>query len=518
MKRLLYILIAVVAFGCTTRTQQPVVLDGLAMHSSILQEDIKYSVVLPTDYYTSGKSYPVAYLLHGLGDNESSWLEYGRIDYYAHSMTKSGYIKPMIYVMPQGFRTYYVNDYKGAYRYQDMFIQELIPHIDSAYRTIADKEHRATMGYSMGGFGALILPLKHPDVISVSVPLSISIRTDEQYMNEESPWWDEQWGRLFGGENEKGAKRITDYYRANNPFYIFSKKENVPTVKIYIDNGDDEETLSYSNEKLHLLMQQNSIPHEFRVRDGGHSFLYWCSALQSALPFISDAFEGKPYRGDKQEAYPSSKISSVQWKIFNNNERVLPVFVPECYNSSTRQYPTLYLLAQLSKKEQEQVASGINARINSGELPPFIVLFCHDTTTLGNIIPEFEKQFRARSGYRFRSAAGYGDGGKRALYAARQPQTFASAISVNASLDSSDVAALLTNVEADKKPFNRVWLYVDAAENCAHASGNSHLHLALKSAEVKHEYRVRENKNIDFEYFTQSISQALPFIGNSFHR
>ncbi|HNC31546.1 MAG TPA: alpha/beta hydrolase-fold protein, partial [Cyclobacteriaceae bacterium] len=161
-------------------------MESLFMNSKILSQDVNYSIILPADYYTSGKRYPVVYLLHGLGDNESSWLEYGQVSQVADAAVKNKEIIPMIYVMPAGYRNYYVNDYAGKFLYEDMFIKEFVPFIDSQYRTLADKSHRATLGYSMGGFGTLVLPLRNPDVFTVSVPLSISVRTDSQYMSEDA--------------------------------------------------------------------------------------------------------------------------------------------------------------------------------------------------------------------------------------------------------------------------------------------------------------------------------------------
>lgn len=169
------------------------IMEGIAMTSALLGQEVKYSIVLPPDYFKGKKNYPVVYLLHGLGDEESSWLEYGRISQIADAAVADKEIIPMIFVMPQGFRNYYVNDYAGTFLYEDMFINELVPHIDKNYRTIKDSRHRATMGYSMGGFGALVLPVKHPDIFSISVPLSISVRTDKQYMVEDAAEWNDQW-------------------------------------------------------------------------------------------------------------------------------------------------------------------------------------------------------------------------------------------------------------------------------------------------------------------------------------
>ncbi|HRZ21165.1 MAG TPA: alpha/beta hydrolase family protein, partial [Bacteroidales bacterium] len=301
MKKPFIVIIVIQLFLFTASKGQEVrILESLSMHSDILGQGIAYSICLPEGYFIEKRSYPVVYMLHGLGDDETAWLEYGRVYQTADKAVREEEIVPMIFVMPQGFRTYYMNDYSGTFLYQDMFVKELIPTIDSLYRTIPDREHRAVMGYSMGGFGALILPLKHPELMRTCVPLSISIRTDQQYITEDASGWDQQWGRIFGGEGSTGQDRITEYYRQNSPFHIFQQNDpaSFNDLRIYIDNGDDEQTLCRSNEELHILMRDRGVPHEFRVRDGGHSFEYWRSSLPNALRFISDAFSNVPYRGD----------------------------------------------------------------------------------------------------------------------------------------------------------------------------------------------------------------------------
>jgi S-formylglutathione hydrolase FrmB len=224
------------------------IVEGLSMSSELLSQEVKYSIILPEDYYTTKKSYPVVYLLHGLGDNESSWLEYGQVSQVVDPAVKKKEIIPMIYVMPQGYSNYYVNDYAGKFMYEDMFIKELVPFIDKHYRTVGDKNHRATLGYSMGGFGALVLPLRNPEVFTVSVPLSISVRSDAQYITEDASGWDEQWGRLFGAVGTTGEARLTDYYKQHSPFHILAQQDlsRLKNLKLFIDNGDDEETLCRS--------------------------------------------------------------------------------------------------------------------------------------------------------------------------------------------------------------------------------------------------------------------------------
>src|SRR5512138_2989402 len=326
MKRAVLLVFSILIMTCSLIAGNGLrIMESLVMPSRILNQDVKFSVCLPVDYYEVNQSFPVVYLLHGLGDDETAWLEYGRISQYADQELEKEEIVPMIFIMPQGFRTYYVNDYRRSFLYEDMFVKEMVPYIDSMFRTKADSRHRALMGYSMGGFGALVLHLKYPGIFGSTVPLSISVRTDDQYMTEDASGWNEQWGRLFGAEGLTGSDRIKDYYKAYSPFYIIPKisPSDYKNYRIYIDNGDKEETLCRSNEELHILMRNLGFPHEFRVREGGHSFSYWCSALPNALRFISDAFESRPYRGDdirKTETVHFRDKQLIQKTI--NNEQI----------------------------------------------------------------------------------------------------------------------------------------------------------------------------------------------------
>jgi enterochelin esterase-like enzyme len=371
------------------------------MNSSILGQEVKYSVILPEDYFVSKKSYPVVYLLHGLGDNESSWLEYGRVSQVTDQAVRQKQIIPMIFVMPQGYRNYYVNEYTEKFLYEDMFIKELVPLIDKQYRTLADKEHRATMGYSMGGFGALVLPLRNPEVFTVSVPLSISVRTDEQYKTEEASGWDDQWGRLFGGVGTTGNERITEYYKQHSPFHIFGQQDlsAYKNLKLYIDNGDDEETLCRSNEELHMLLRDRNFPHEFRVRNGGHEFVYWRDALPNGLRFISDAFEGKPYRGDnKGNAVKIAPVGSQPDKVIHTD--TYSISLPVEYPSTQRFYPVIYFLGDFDSATKKSIAAKVLEETQTGSLPPVIVVFlkANEDALTTSIIPSIEKQYRARTG------------------------------------------------------------------------------------------------------------------------
>lgn len=494
--------------------EKPRIIEGLSMSSKILSQNIKYAVVLPEDYYTSGKRYPVVYLLHGLGDNEFSWLEYGQVSQIVDAQIKNGEILPMIYIMPQGFRNYYVNDYAGKFMYEDMFIKELVPFVDQQYRTIADGKHRATLGYSMGGFGALVLPLRNPEVISVSVPLSISVRTDSQYEVEDGSEWDEQWGRLFGAVGLVGKERITDYYKQHSPFHIFAQADlsKLKNLKIYIDNGDDEGTLCRSNEELHMLMRDIDFPHEFRVRNGGHEFQYWRDALPNGLRFISDAFEGKPYRGDIKINTQKSGTSAVSKLV---REASYEVLLPDEYSQTQRLYPTLFVMGNLDPKTKSGISSFVSSSIKSGALIPLIVVYVNqDVKDIISLLPDFEKKYRARNGWRFRSLMGFESSGLPAVKSALTPETFTSCVLFDSPVDFEELKSAYAS---NKKLLTRTWFMIFTTDMSKNYQSNGEAHVFLRDEDLRHEYRVQEGTGGE-KWMIDNLKEALDFTQRKIHR
>jgi enterochelin esterase-like enzyme len=495
------------------------IMESMLMHSRILKQDVKFSVCLPKGYYNAKKSYPVVYLLHGLGDDETSWLEYGQISQYADKSVENGESAPMIFVMPEGFRTYYVNDYKGTFLYQDMFVKELVPYIDSLFRTLADSQHRALMGYSMGGFGALNLHLKHPDVFGTTVPLSISVRTDEQYMTEDASGWDDQWGRLFGEPGLKGKDRITEYYKQNSPYYILSQMSagESKMLNIYIDNGDKEQTLCRSNEELHILMRKLDIAHEFRVRDGGHSFQYWCSALPNALRFISDAFEGKPYRGDIPAKTSTSQLPEKQMRKLTILNETAFAYVPAEYDESSRLYPVVYFAGNFTATQQRVIAAVVNGKIAKNKVCPMLLVFLPASAPnhMKDALAELETKLRIRKGYRFRALAAFRNEANAVCSVAINQETFSACILSDGYLSKDTISGLLSTMKP--KALERTAFFIDAPAEGNFYEGNGNAHMLLRDKELNHEYRVREG-NGGFEWFLAGLPEIIAFTAKRFHK
>jgi enterochelin esterase-like enzyme len=261
------------------------VYDNLSMPSKILKMDRKYAVYLPPDYETSQRSYPVLYLLHGAGDDQTGWVQFGEVLTIADAAIISGNATAVVIVMPDANtgKRGYVNDVKGEWRYEDFFFQEFMQYIESTYRIKGEKRYRAVAGLSMGGEGTFIYALHHPELFSAACPLSAatgpaSIEDLKNY-------------RLWQGVEGISDADKEAYFKK---YSVLSLIENMPddqkkAVRWYIDCGDDD-FLYEGNSLVHIAMRKKQIPHEYRVRDGSHSWVYWRAALPEVLSFVSMGF------------------------------------------------------------------------------------------------------------------------------------------------------------------------------------------------------------------------------------
>ncbi|MEL7586881.1 MAG: alpha/beta hydrolase family protein [Prolixibacteraceae bacterium] len=273
-------------FCMTVLAQSGVVLDNLSMKSTILKGDRKYAVYLPADYQTSQRSYPVLYLLHGSGDDQTGWVQFGEVLHIADKAIAEGKSTSMIIVMPDadtGQRGYF-NSVMGNWNYEDFFFKEFIPFIEKEYRIKGEKRYRAVAGLSMGGGGTFVYALHHPELFSSACPLSAAVGP---LSPEEAKSYLGKRKEYAGITDEQAAK----YYEQYSVLNLIKKMpaETKNAVRWYIDCGDDD-FLYEGNSLVHIAMRKAEIPHEFRVRDGRHSWEYWRSALPEVLDFVSQAF------------------------------------------------------------------------------------------------------------------------------------------------------------------------------------------------------------------------------------
>ncbi len=265
------------------------VIEGRSMTSQILGKPVNFAVYLPPDYEIGERRYPVVYLLHGYTDDQSGWVQFGEVQLAADRAIAAREIPPMIIVMPDGGVAWYINNADGSVRWEDMFVQEFIPFVDKEFRTRAAREFRGISGLSMGGHGSLVQSLKHPELFVACAAFSAAVWTEEEMKSMSSGGRNEMFTKLFGQTKDKTL--LTDHYKANAAIELCKSlpKEQIEKVRIYIDCGDDD-FLYKGNAALHVLLRDRQIKHEFRVRDGAHSWIYWRTGITDGLKFIGESF------------------------------------------------------------------------------------------------------------------------------------------------------------------------------------------------------------------------------------
>ena len=485
--------------------------ESIEMKSTILSRTVRYSVLLPEEYDKTKNTYPVVYLLHGYGDNENSWLKGGNIRTYADRAVANGTSEPVILVMPQGNNTYYVNRYNGDYNYMDMITSELVPLIDEKYRTKKDKRYRAVMGYSMGGYGAFILPTLNPDIFSASVALSMSWRTDEQYMAEPQGVFDSQFGSIFGGVGQSGQGRITDYFKKMSPFHFFKASDvsKYSEVNYFLDCGDDEEQLSITNDRLHALMLDKNIRHEYRMRNGAHNWDYWSGSMNDAFAFMQASFDQSSL--EEEDAEVSTNPDNLKGEYseisINGLTEKGGLYLPQDYATSGLKYPVIYILHDrktldtrssirkvLSLVETGYIVAGLSKCIVV-ELP---VKSIFSSDFFSQVVEHIDTNYRTLPQKSARIIMANNDGGR---FVENTLPLVNGCFLYNAELPEAGISRDL--------PF----YYLDMTDKFTGCEQYSNLYSSLRADGIEHQYRVR-NGTDSYRSFLNGLSESFAYMNS----
>lgn len=290
MKKVFFLFAILCSLSTATFAQNGITLEGLSIKSAILGREMKYSVYLPFDYKTSNRNYPILYMLHGLGDDDSGWIQFGEIAFYADKAIASGTTSPMVIIMPDGLRSFYVNSADGKTKYQDYFLKELMPAVENIYRIRKSQRFRAIAGLSMGGYGALNYAIKRPDLFCAAAPLSAAVFTDDEIQNLDDNAYADLAANIYGS-GLKAKNRINANNQQNS---ILKMIELTPTdslkkVSWFFDCGDSDFLIN-GNMAIHAAFKNKGVNHDFKIRSGAHNWHYWRTAMPDVLKFLGDAF------------------------------------------------------------------------------------------------------------------------------------------------------------------------------------------------------------------------------------
>ena len=250
--------------------------------SKILARAVPYCVVLPRSFDADKtRRFPILYFLHGLGDNEQFFIHSGAWN-LVEDMRDKGELGDFLIATPGARSSFYINARDGKNRYEDFLVQEFFPHIEKHYRVASGRANRAISGISMGGYGALHLSFRHPQLFSsVSAHSAALINKLPAFLAGAAP--DSQRSRVLGGVF--GNPPDPSFWEENSPIAM-ARTANLVSVKIYFDCGDEDDFGFDSGARaLDKVLTDRRIVHQFHIYPGRHDAGYFAEHLPASLEF-----------------------------------------------------------------------------------------------------------------------------------------------------------------------------------------------------------------------------------------
>jgi len=241
------------------RLSPGVLMQDVHFQSAALEREMPYRVFLP-EHIAAGKKLPVVYLLHGRGGDFRDWSNSSDVSKYA--------LQGLILVMPEGNSSFYLNAVKiPKDKYEDYLVHDLVADVEARFPAQNGRAHRAIVGTSMGGFGAVTLALRHPEMYVFASGLSAAIDVPQRRFSVKrvGQWW--LFHKIFGpmGSEERAVR---------DPFVLTRKADAGALPYLYLTAGAQEFLLE-PNRRFAALLQERGIAHEFHVKPGWHDWNEW---------------------------------------------------------------------------------------------------------------------------------------------------------------------------------------------------------------------------------------------------
>jgi enterochelin esterase-like enzyme len=238
-----------------------------------------YSIYLPGSYDTeTNRTYPVLYLMHGGGGSNTDWEKGNNLSQVANRLINNGSIGEMIIVCPEGnkqnmmyFNAEKDNNGTPDWKYEDYFFKELIPYIESNYRTSKDKGGRAIGGFSMGGGAATVYGVHHPECFCMVYDISGYLRRQPLEFLKKDP---------SGPWRQQVIEKNNPIVRVSNGTEDEVKAWKTVDWKIAV--GDKDFTLE-ANMDMMKLFRERGIPCAMFVDDGTHDWVWVGKMLNDVL-------------------------------------------------------------------------------------------------------------------------------------------------------------------------------------------------------------------------------------------
>lgn len=259
---------------------------------------LRYIALFPDDYASSGRRYPVLYLLHGHTGNYRSWLDYAQLPPDAATRLDA------IVVLVDGGNGFHVNwhgeEGPRPQRWEDALIRDLIPAVDKRWRTRSERSGRAIGGISMGGYGAITVVLRHPDTFiaafSSAGALRFAERAREEIRSGKDDWnrptlWSENENvpvliRGFATQRERTPRgRVfveSGQTGAYDPFVLAQQIEPARAPHIHLDCGLQDSLLPETR-AFAAALSAHRLRHSLIELPGDHDVPYWATAFEHTL-------------------------------------------------------------------------------------------------------------------------------------------------------------------------------------------------------------------------------------------
>ncbi|MBE7557776.1 esterase family protein [bacterium] len=263
------------------------------LESAILGRSMVYHVFLPGASPQMGDGYPVVYFLDGLHSRPERWFRWGGME-IAERLLESSTAVPFAVVVADADNSFYVNMAGGRGNYEDYFIKEVIPTLEQRFPIRADRDGRALSGTSMGGYGAIKLGLKYPELfgsVSAHSAMLLPVPLEQIPESYKNSWGWRGFTLAFGNPPDP------ELWRANDPWVLLASREAGELPAIYFDCGTEDRYRFFDGAKvLSQKMKAAGVAHEFHLYPGNHGWEYLNTVMDKSLAFHNEYFRKNPPR------------------------------------------------------------------------------------------------------------------------------------------------------------------------------------------------------------------------------